>query len=82
VERISITNARANLYALVKKTAKSNQPITIVGKAGNAVLISEDDWNAINETMYLRGIPGLVESIQSAAAAGDDEFVDANEVDW
>ena len=82
MERISITKARTNFYALVKKTATSNQPVTIVGKTGNAVLISEDDWNAINETMYLKGIPGLAESIREAAAAKDENFINADEVDW
>ena len=82
MERISITSARANLYKLVSNTAKSNQSVTIVGKSGNAVLISEDDWNAISETMFLSNIPGIATSILDAAAADHNEFVSADEVEW
>ncbi len=82
MERINITAARAGLYSLVTKTAQSNQPVTIVGKNGNAVLISESDWAAINETMYLQNIPGMVESIQTGMNDPESEFVDADEVEW
>lgn len=82
MEKINITTARTNLYSLVAKTAQNNEPVTIVAKGGNAVLISEADWEAINETLFLHNIPGMVESIQSAANADDSEFVDADEVEW
>lgn len=57
------TEARSNLYNLIDETSKSHKPIIITGKRGNAVLLSEDDWNAINETLYLISIPGMRESI-------------------
>ena len=61
---ISITKARANLYQTVAAVNEYSQPITITNNRGkNAVLISEDDWNAIQETLYLHSIPGMVESI-------------------
>lgn len=50
---ISVTKARANLYKLLKETAASGEPVQITGKTNNASLISEDDWRAINETLYL-----------------------------
>ena len=50
---ISVTEARANIYKLIDEVAASHQPVTITGKRSNAILISEDDWNAIQETLYL-----------------------------
>ena len=61
---ISITKARENLYQTVAEVNESSQPIIITNNRGkNAVLISEDDWNAIQETLYLNSIPGMTESI-------------------
>lgn len=61
---ISITKARANLYQTVSDVNEYSQPITITNNRGkNAVLIAEDDWLAIQETLYLHSIPGMVESI-------------------
>ena len=61
---ISITKARANLYQTVSEVNESSQPITITNNRGkNAVLIGEEDWNAIQETLYLNSIPGLSQSI-------------------
>ena len=64
---ISITKARANLYQTVADVNEFSRPITITNNHGkNAVLISEDDWNAIQETLYLNSIPGMTESIVEA----------------
>lgn len=64
---INITQARSNLYKLVADVNVSSQPITITNNRGkNGVLISEDDWNAIQETLYLNSIPGMTESILTA----------------
>lgn len=61
---ISITQARSNLYKLVADVNESCQPVTITNNRGkNGVLISEDDWNAIQETLYLNSIPEMTESI-------------------
>lgn len=61
---ISITKARENLYQTVAEVNESSQPIIITNNRGkNAVLISEDDWNAIQETLYLNSIPGMAKSI-------------------
>ena len=59
----SATEARKNLYRLIDETSSTHEPITITGKRGNAVLISESDWRAIQETMFLVNIPGMRESI-------------------
>lgn len=60
---LKVSEARANLYQIIDETAQSHQPVLITGKRHNAVLISEDDWRAIQETLYLVSIPGMRESI-------------------
>ncbi len=61
----SVTAARSQLYSLIDQVAKSHKPLLITGKRSNAVLISEEDWSAIQETLYLSSIPGMTESIQA-----------------
>lgn len=61
---ISSTLARKKLYALIDEVDKTSTPITITGKRSNAVMISEADWNAIQETLYLNSIKGMSESIK------------------
>jgi len=61
---INATNARKNLYRLIEEVSKSHEPIHITSKKGSAVLISEEDWKAIQETLYLLSIPGMRESIK------------------
>lgn len=60
---INITNARKDLYKLVENVNKYSDPTLIVGKTGNAVLISEDDFRALQETLFLNNISGMAESI-------------------
>ena len=60
---LKATEARAMLYRLIDEVASSHKPITITGKRSNAVLLSEEDWNSIQETLYLLSIPGMRESI-------------------
>ncbi len=61
---LNATEARAKLYTLIDERANSHQPIIMTGKRTNAVLISEEDWNAISETLHLLSIPGVRESIK------------------
>ena len=60
---ITATLARQTLYNLVDEVSLSHEPVQIAGKRNSAVLISEDDWRAIQETLYLASIPGMKESI-------------------
>jgi antitoxin YefM len=60
----NVTEARSKLYSLIDETAKTHEPIIITGKRANAVLLSEDDWRAINESLYLTSIPGMRDSIK------------------
>ncbi len=63
---INITNARQNLFQLVADVNVGFNPITIVNNKGkNAVLISEDEWKNIEETLYLSSIPGLVDDVNN-----------------
>lgn len=77
---MTTTQARSNLYRLVDEVAESHDPVLITGKTNNAVLVSERDWDAIQETLYLTSIPGMRESIK----AGLDTSTDAcdDELDW
>ncbi len=77
---LSAAEARSNLYRLIDETIRTHKPITITGKRGNAVLISEPDWNAINETLHLLSIPGMRESIRDGMAESLEEC-DAK-LDW
>ena len=63
MKTINATKARSNLYKLIDETADSHSTIHITGKRNNAVLLSEDDWRSIQETLYLLSIPGMRESI-------------------
>lgn len=61
---ITVTEARKKLYTLLDEVALSHEPVQIAGKRNSAVLVSEDDWRAIKETLFLLGIPGMRESIR------------------
>lgn len=65
---LTASEARANLYRLIDQTAESHQPIVIAGKRSSAVLLSEGDWQAIQETLFLLSIPGMRKSIRDAMA--------------
>jgi prevent-host-death family protein len=65
---ITATEARSSLYRLIDQTAESHQPIVIMGKRNRAVLVSEEDWSAIQETLYLLSVPGMRESIREGMA--------------
>jgi prevent-host-death family protein len=61
---ITVTEARSKLYSLIDEAAQTHRPVVITGKRNNAVLLSEDNWNAINETLFLLSVPGMRESIR------------------
>ncbi|HQT94167.1 MAG: antitoxin [Acidobacteria bacterium 21-70-11] len=69
---IRVSEARDHLYRLVDEVAESHEPVVIAGKRGSAVLVSEDDWRAIQETIHLLSIPGMRESIREGLAAPVD----------
>jgi len=65
---LPVTEARSKLYQLLDEAAASHEPIQITGKRCNAVLVSEDDWRSIQETLYLVSIPGMRDSIRKGMA--------------
>ena len=73
---ITATEARRQLYKLVDQVQESHEPIQITGKRGNAVLVGEDDWRAVQETLLLVAIPGMRESIIEGMATPVDELED------
>ena len=77
---LSATEARSNLYRLIDQTSSSHEPIIITGKRGNAVLISEDDWRSMQETMFLLNIPGMRESIRDGIGTPIEDCKE--ELDW
>ena len=77
---ITASEARANLYRLIDEAASSHQPLLISGKRNKAVLVSEEDWEAIQETLYLLSIPGMRESIREGMGTSVDECDE--DLDW
>ena len=77
---VTATEARSNLYRLIDEVAESHQPILIAGKRNRAVLVSEDDWSAIQETLCLVTIPGMRESIREGMDTPVDECDES--LDW
>jgi antitoxin YefM len=76
---ITATSARNKLYSLIDEANESHIPIQITGKRGNAVLVSEDDWRAISETIHLSTIPGMVDSIKKGMEQKVEECSDSLE---
>jgi len=77
---LTATEARKRLYSLVDEVKESHEPIQIVGKRSSAVLISEEDWRAIQETLFLTSIPGMRESIQEGLGTSVEECDE--DIDW
>ena len=80
VKVMSASQARADIFNLMDVTAQTHEPILITGKRNNVVMLSEEDYKAIEETLYLNSIPNMVSSIQEAMNADDSEF--SEEVQW
>ena len=74
---ITATDARANLHRLIDETARSHEPLLISGKRNSAVLVSQEDWAAIQETLFLLSVPGMRESIREGLAADVDDCDEA-----
>jgi len=80
MKTITAGKARANLYRLIEEIADSGEPVLITGKRTNAVLVSEEVWRAMQETMYLLSIPGMRESIRKGIATRVEDC--AQEIEW
>ena len=82
MDSFSVRDARNNLYRLVDEVAEHHKPITISGKRNEAILLSREDWEAIQETIYLTSIPGMAESLHQAASEPIEDCVQLEDVDW
>ena len=69
---ITVSQARSNIYKIMDETAQTHLPVLITGKRNNVVMLSEEDWNAIEETLFLNAIPGMASSIKEAIQALKD----------
>ena len=77
---MTVSQARTNIYKIMDETAQTHQPIMITGKRNNVVMLSEEDWNAIEETLFLNSIPGMATSIKEAMDAPNSEF--SEDIEW
>lgn len=77
---ISATEARKNLYTLLDDVSESHHPIQITGKRNSAVLISESDWQSIQETLHLQAIPGMSDSIKKGLETPIEQC--SKDLDW
>ena len=77
---INATRARSELYRLLQQVAETREPVHIKGRRGSAVLVSEDDWRSIQETLHLLAVPGMRESIVEGMSTAVDEC--AEEPGW
>ena len=77
---MSVSQVRADIYNVMDETAQTHEPILITGKRNNVVMLSEEDWNAIEETLFLNSIPNMASSIQASMNADDSEF--SEDLEW
>ena len=82
MQNVNITNFRKNIYKMMESAIKYNEPINICTKNGNAVLISEEDYNGLIETLYIESIPGLKEEILERGNAPAEDFIGEEAVEW
>ena len=78
---LNITNFRKNIYEILEQTIKFNEPVNISTKNGNAVILSEEDYNNLMETLYISSIPQLKEDIIEGLAEDVEEYVKEDEVE-
>ncbi|MBT3834156.1 MAG: type II toxin-antitoxin system Phd/YefM family antitoxin [Gammaproteobacteria bacterium] len=77
---LNATEARSKLYSLIDETTETHEPILITGKRGNAVLLAEEDWRAVTESLFLVSIPGMRESIQEGLNTKIEDC--GEDLDW
>ena len=76
----NITNARKNLYKIIEEVNETHEPIHVYGKKANAVIVGEEDWKNIQETLYLNSVPGMRKSIIEGMSEETEEC--STKLDW
>jgi prevent-host-death family protein len=82
MKTVPITNARQNIFNIIEQTIVNSEPIQITSKKGDVVVVSLQDWSAIQETLYLLGIPGMRESILEGSKEPIDECKSLEDIGW
>lgn len=77
---LNVTEARSKLYSLIDETTETHEPILITGKRGNAILLAEEDWRAVTESLFLVSIPGMRESIREGLNTKTEDCDE--DLDW
>lgn len=80
MKTLTATQARKDIYRIIESLGQSHEAIQITGKAGNAILISESDWNAIQETLYLLSIPDIRATVKKGLKTPIEKCT--KELDW
>jgi len=78
----NITNFRKDIFGILEQTVKYNEPINVNTKDGNAVIISEEDYNELMETLYLSSIPGMKEKIVEGLKTPIEDCIPEDRVEW
>lgn len=79
---VNITSFRKNIYSILEQTIKYNEPVNVSTKDGNAILISEEDYRNLMETLYIESVPGLKEEIINGMKEPLEEYIDESKVNW
>jgi len=82
MKTVPITTARQDIFNIIEQTIVNSEPIQITSKKGDVVVVSLQDWSAIQETLYLLGIPGMRESILEGAKEPIDECKSLEDIGW
>ncbi len=80
MKNTNVTNFRKNIYEMLETTIEYNEPINISTKNGNAIVLSEEDYNSLLETVYIMSVPGLKDEIIRRGDSGEEDFVSEDEV--
>lgn len=79
---IPVSNARQDIFNIIEQTINNSEPVQITSKKGDVVMISLEDWSAIQETLYLLSVPGMRESILNADKTPLEEWKEAKDIGW
>ena len=79
---INVTNFRKNIFGILEQTIKFNEPVNITTKEGNAIILSEEEYNSMMETLYLYSMPATKEKIVEGLNTSIDDCVPESEVEW
>lgn len=82
MKNVNVTSFRKDIYKLLDNAIKYNEPINVSTKNGNAVILSEEEYNNLIETLYIESVPNLKKEILERAKGSDEDFVSEDEVEW